>query len=212
MRIRSKLLLAALTAALISTLDAGAASASRSLSVIRGGRAILAIADGERKLTFEGDNGVQIINSVTLHGSLHGLFSKVSGALLGVINRVTVGSRELCRSSIGIACDMRVLPGNRHERLLSFRGTLPRILSVVIEDLRAEFLIQLLETPQCLYRGNIGYELPVAADGRITSMESTRTAISLQTVLREELFRRCPSSGHINGTFSISPPPSITLH
>jgi len=101
MNIRSRLFLAAVTAAFLIALAAGTATASRSFSVVGGGRAILAVANGTSRLTFRGSNGVDVINNVTLHGSIHPLIAKTVGALVGVINRVTTGPEAECRTNVG---------------------------------------------------------------------------------------------------------------
>jgi len=220
MHTRSKLLVAALTAALLLALGASTASASRSFSVVGGGRAILAIANGERgstRLTFAGESGRLVISDVTLHGSLHSLIAKTRGALAGVINAIRTAN---CRTegAFGVTCHASGLP-NFHIRLESFTGTLPRISTITL-TIEAAFQILFAPDeegghPECLYRGNIS-----ATGGRNSGesvvIETLRVnnpnSATLSRAAREEFFRNCDRRGELIGTFAVTPTVSLRLH
>jgi len=211
MHIRSKMLMAALTAALALAVGAGTASASRSFSVVGGGRPILAIAPAGG-LTFAGSNGVNVISNVTLHGSVHPLIGKTHGALAGVINSILTAN---CRTSIGVECVSSGV-GTFHIRLLSFTGTLPRITGLQLLVV-SRFKIELARgRPNCEYEG----EIAANAEGRAGAAEFTITGLtpvrgnraSLIRAEGEEFFRRCPTSGELVGAFRLEPSVTIRLH
>jgi hypothetical protein len=205
MRTRLRLLVAALAASLLLALSAGTATAARSFSLSGGGQAILAIS----RVTFEANNGVQVANNVTLHGSLNSSIAKTPEALAGVITSVLFAARETCVTSEGIGCVAAPLAGTLHVRLISFTGTLPRIREIRLRIVGFAFLATVLETPQCLYRGNVEGLLILAREevgGQV--FESIRADSSVQSgierILREELFRRCPTAGGFTTVMRLS--------
>jgi len=216
---RSRLLFSAFVAVMLLAMGASTAAASRSFSVVGGGRAFLAIANGTRRLTFEDlATGLQVIQLVTLHGSIHSLIAKSIGALVGVINRVSIGPREECRDSLGVECQaFALVPASGwHLQLLSFTGTLPRIASIEVLIVEAEFLLR-IGTTECLYRGTAGGIGTTTEDRRggqtiTTLVANEEKRISLFRVLREEFFRPCGEQGRFRGTFGLSTPITIRLH
>jgi len=200
------------TTALLLAIGSATATASRSFSVVGGGRAVLAIAAGERAVTFEdGTTGTQFIQDLTLHGSLHSLISKTNGSLIGIVTRVSSGAN--CRSNLGVECSASALAPRWHIQLISFSGTLPRIASITFDLKEAEFLLR-LGTTECLYRGdlrafsNMSGEPPTTSS--LTVDESRR--LPLFRILREEFFRPCPREGRFRATFSLSASVSVRLH
>jgi len=220
MRIRSTLL-AATAAVLLLALGTGTAAASRSFSVVGGGQAILAIATA---LTFRDPaTGVNIINRVTMHGSIHSLIAKTVGSLAGVITSVLTGDETVCRDSLGVTCSTLPQELPWHIQLLAFTGTLPEITSITILLVEAAFLLRLggrplpgLEGTECLYKGRaggIGRTVADPAGRRIETLEADeRKPLPLIRILNEEFFRRCPREGVFRGIFTLAPLIIIRLH
>jgi len=219
---RSKLLLAALIATLLVALSAATATASRSFSVVGGGRAILAIANGERRLTFQDPNtGTEVINLITLHGSIHALIAKSAGSLVGVVNRVTLGPEAECRTNIFARCSTTAEVGaGWHLVLLSFTGTLPRIESIRIHISGATFRLRIgnPETAtEATYRGN-PEGIALTPEDRAGSREATsitadeRVFIRRERCIRSEFFRPCPEEGAFVGSLRLSSPIRFRLH
>jgi hypothetical protein len=208
----SRLFVAVLAASLLLALGASTATAARSFSLNGGGQAILAIS---ARFTFEGNNGVRVANGITLHGSLHGAIAKTSGSLAGVVTSVLFGGRGECASSVGIGCVAAPLPGNWHLQLVSFTGTLPRIRTIRLRIVGVAILITLLETPQCLYRGDIEGELSAREEAGGQVFESIvadeSRGIERERILREELFRRCPEAARFIGSLRLGRAISIRL-
>jgi hypothetical protein len=164
MRNRSKLLLAALTAALALTLGAATANASRSFSATNN----TLLSYTSPALTFQGVGGQELICAVTLTASIHSVIAKLRGALAGFVNG---GRASNCRNNLGFGTTSAIPLVSHirpwHLRYESFRGILPRIEEVLFIITNAEFLIQ-VEIPfvgllRCLYRGNVG----VNTSGRV---------------------------------------------
>jgi hypothetical protein len=219
MHTRSKLLLAALTAALALTLGATTANASRSFSAIN--NTLLTYVSPA--LTFTGSpNGDQVICPVTLTASLHSVAAKVAGTLIGFVNGSRVGR---CTNSggtdtVAIPLVSHVLPW--HITYNSFRGTLPRITEILITINNVKFLLETFifefNRQLCLYQGNILVE----TRGRTGAAEYTvellipqeREGLNVVPLFENALnraFRRCETSGELRGTFHATLPPVIRL-
>jgi len=209
MHARTRLLTAALAAVILLALSAGTATASRSFSVVGGGRAILAISLGS--LTFEPSSGsTRVISRVTLHGSVHSLIAKTAAALAGIITGVRTGE---CRTNVGLSCRTSGTALPWHITLLAFTGTLPNITTILL-NIRAQFLLEIGETPlRCWYEGTIGAGGAVNR-GRIERLEIApeKASTSLIRAENEEFFRRCAGGGSLIGGFRLSPVIEIRLH
>jgi hypothetical protein len=208
--------MAALTAALLLALGAGAANASRSFSVTNN----TLLTYTSPGLTFSGPAGRRIICAVTLTASLHSVVAKVRGTLAGFVNG---GRAERCSNSTGIGTtEARPLVSHVdpwHISYESFRGTLPIISEILVIIRNARFLI-LVESVfiggrlGCLYRGDI----PVGTAGTAGNPYTIRTLIPLRpnnAVLQPgELntsTQECEPEGELSGTFTATLPPAARL-
>jgi hypothetical protein len=219
MHTRSKLLLAALTAALALTLGATTANASRSFSATNN-TLLTYVSPG---LTFGGvPSGSSFICPVTLTASLHSVAAKVAGTLIGFVNGSRFGR---CTNSVGtdmvaIPLVSHVLPW--HITYNSFRGTLPRITEILFTINRAKFLLETfvfeLNRQNCLYQANI----LVDTSGTTGAAEYTvrllipqgREGLNVVPLFENGLnrsFRRCETSLEFLGTFHATLPPVIRL-
>jgi hypothetical protein len=137
MRTRSKLLLAALMAAVFMSLAVSAASARRfELSNQR----YLAIWP---LLTFEAPGTATIRCPVTLEGSFHSrTLSKVSGQLIGYVTSAKVRGavNSDCNNDGTARVNTETLPW--HMRYLSFIGGLPNISGITIQLVGADFNVK----------------------------------------------------------------------
>jgi len=200
-------LMAGLVAVLLLALGTGVAAASRSFSVVGGGRAILAISSST--LTFENGSGTNLIVDVTLHGSIHPTLPKVRGALIGIITSISTAN---CRSSTGLRCRFSGLP-TWHLKLASFTGTLPRIASLLFE-IEAAILEELEGRPNCLYRGVLFANSQATlgpSESRFERFLFLLSTIPLFRVEGEEFFRRCARSIQFVGGFNFAPIINIRL-
>lgn len=217
MRIRTRLFITALTAALALMAGAGVANAARSFSVTN--NTLLTYTSS--RLEFIGDAGRNIICDVTLTASLHATGAKTRGTLVGFVN----GSRTAnCTNNAGgtntlaIALVSHARPW--HLTLNSFRGTLPRITEVLITVNNAQFLFQANEPVfgrrlGCLYAGNIGTETrgrTGAAEYTVETLVPQRgnTARLVSETLNESL-AACDANGELVGSFRATLPPVIRL-
>jgi hypothetical protein len=211
---RSKLLLAALTAALLLAIGAGTASANRSLRVTGGERAISATAE---RLSFRGSNGINVISDVTLNGRVNASIGKGAGSAVGTITEATTANIS---NSLGLRpAGARALftRGPWAVTFRSFTGTLPAIRTVLGTVVNAEFLVT-IEALEASYRGNVnvtGTGTGGAAELTVTTLtEEAGNSETLVTVLRgEEFFRRAPPSGVLasRAGFRITPNITVTL-
>jgi hypothetical protein len=213
---RFGVLIAALTAALLLALGAGAANASRSFSVTNN----TLLTYTSPGLTFS-PAGRQIICAVTLTASLHRVFAKVRGTLAGFVNGARV---ERCSNSTGIGTtEARPLVSHVdpwHISYESFRGTLPRITEILVIIRDARFLT-LLDSILiggrlgCLYRSDIA----VGTAGRSGAAEYTSERL---IPLRPNTFllqpgelntstQECEPEGELTGTFTATLPPVVRL-
>jgi len=188
---KARLLGAALIAALLLALGAGSAAASRTFSVVGGGRAFLLISQG--RVTFTGDNGANWISEVTLHGTIHPSLPKTAGALQGAITSVRDGG---CRSSVGIECQFIGLTTRPwHITLSGFSGTLPRITALLSIMRSVELGWTIERSLRCLYIGEISVQLRSLTEGTLERFDVLAGGASTIPLIRaegEEFFRRCP--------------------
>ncbi len=192
MRNRSKLLLAALGAAVLLAAAVGTASAAR-LQV--SGQSITAVW---RAMTFRAPAvGVSVSCPVTLEGTLHSrTIIKTPGSLIGYIARATVGEAS-CTGGRARTLTAR-LPW--HVQYSSFSGTLPNITSVNTNVIGAEFLIQarVLGTEvSCLYTTSAAEP----ATGRFELTAGTLTSVTVGGEIRSASGGVCPR-GVLGGTSS----------
>jgi hypothetical protein len=139
---RGRLLLAALTAALVLSSGAGGASASRSLSIDRG----IITATGAR-VTFEG-GGVRVVCPVTFTLTANASRAGTKGGRFGT---TTMAVAE--RSCTGGRA--RVIGANWDTTQVSFAGSLPAIVQVTYEFRGVAFLVENLGgLGECSFRGN----------------------------------------------------------
>jgi hypothetical protein len=198
MRTRSKLLLTALTAALVMAATVGTASA-RNLSISEQRfRAVWT------PLEFTAIGGlIRVRCNVTLTGSFHyRSIVKSRGALIGFVT-----SAALTRPCTG--GEAWILNGSEratntlpwHVQYDSFRGTLPRLEGVRLALVGASFL--LIASSQCLFASTAASPafgiININAEGRATSLTADNSS---QIPLRETLSGICPASGSFAGTTS----------
>jgi len=160
MRNRTKLVLTALTAALVLSAAVGSASATR-LEISNTGIRVL-----YRALTFsESGGGSETICPVTLEGTFHSrTISKVANSLVGFITRAFSASASCTGAGRAV-----VLAGTLpwHVRYESFEGTLPNITGINLLLEGASFLITEFGV-SCLYRGQARGTAVREAGGAIT--------------------------------------------
>jgi hypothetical protein len=192
MRNHVKLLLTALTAAVVMAAVVGAASANRLSVNVQGQRIVWT------ELTFagQGEGGENaVICDVTLEGSFHSrTIVKTPGLLIGHISRASV---NMCEGLGGATILTATLPW--HVRYAGFSGTLPNIRLLTIHLVGANFRIGDVFGFSCLSTttatnpgiGNANRE----AGGNITTLEASGVipARSGGTIFG------CPFT---NGTFS----------
>lgn len=151
MRTRSRLLLTALTLAIVLATLTSSAFANRALQYRPAGP-----ITSTAPVTFTGPAGSRAITSlVTLRGSLHtAAINKTRGALIGYITecRAMLGELGGLRV-IDIRCEL-TLPW--HVQYESFSGTLPRITGVTLRFVRIGVFVRDLiggGVINCLYEG-----------------------------------------------------------
>ncbi|MGB2711107.1 MAG: hypothetical protein WBC33_06285 [Conexibacter sp.] len=148
---RSKLLMLALTSALVLAAPVGAASASRGLQIEPAG---LTTATAPLTFVLEPRAG-RYSALVTLRSSLHRTIVKTIGALVGTITdcRWSLGTEEI---SVAVECRL-TLPW--HIRYDGFMGTLPNITEMRLQILN--FSVRVTDLTfgglliNCLYGGTI---------------------------------------------------------
>ena len=156
MRNHSKLVLTALTAALVLAAAVSTASARRlqlsSQNITAKWTALTFSSEG-------GGEGIEAICPVTLEGSFHSrTISKVSGQLVGYITRANLTSASC--TFRGGATHVQILNGTEgtttslpwHIQYNSFTGVLPRITGVRLALIGAAFLIRAILGVSCLYK------------------------------------------------------------
>jgi len=196
---RTKVLMAALTAALLLSLGAGTAAALRSLSVV--GETTVTL--NSRRLTFE--NGSSIICEVTMIKTISRVIPKRFPILIGGVRDIRTAS---CTSPLGTPAPPRFLNLNTATdwRIIAdgFQGRLPGIegLRARIEKSHTLFEIRtFLGTVNCLYSGEI--------DGLVHISPTTGKVEFLETIRVDNLILdnanglnsgSCGATGHFTAT------------
>jgi hypothetical protein len=151
MRTHTRLLLTALTAALVLAAAMNTASARRLQLSNTGIRAVWRAITVESR-DFLGSEH-EVICPLTLEGTLHSrTISKVSGQLIGYITRAIVG-RPSCtfRSAEEFEIQTSSLPW--HMRYDSFSGALPRIEVIRLQVVGLSYILTAIGTA-CLYKSS----------------------------------------------------------
>ena len=148
--------------------------------------------------------GVRVTCPVTLEGSLHSrTIAKVSGSLIGYINRATVGEA----SCSGGSASASGTPW--HVQYSSFSGTLPNITSVNTNVVNAEFTIiatVLGFRVTCRYRTST----TTPATGRFNLSSGRLTNVAVGGEIASSSGGSCPR-GRLSGTSSSVTPLTVTL-
>jgi hypothetical protein len=205
---RTKLLIAALGAMVVLSLSAGSALARTRIEVTPGGT-IRAIANGERRLTFESE-AARVICDVTLEGSLHRLIAKAAETLAGIITRTITAN---ARNSLGTATECAGL-ANMHIRYGSIEGTLPEGITGGLLRVEAGFLVgfnAIFFTVRCLFQGNIGAGSRENAAGiRRLRVLAAQTFSSITDLNRSG---QCPTreEARLVGEFEVTPTQRLIL-
>jgi hypothetical protein len=202
MRNRSRLLAAAITAALALTLGVATANASRSFS-ISSNTLLTYVSTG---LTFT-DSFQFFICAVTLTASLHATAPKIRGSLIGFVNGANFGT-----------CFTPLVEHRNpwHVTYNSFRGTLPRITEVLITVNRVRLLRSgPFESWGCLYEGDMGLETngtTGASEYRIQHLVPQRENVfSLVDSTLNAALTECAQEIVYIGTFLATLPPVLRL-
>lgn len=199
MRLYGKLLLAALTSAVMLAVLASTASANRGIQFEPSGA-----VQGTAGLTWTSSPaGRRFTSLVTLRGSLHRTIAKTVGALAGVITdcRSTLGEAGLIFIRIEHRCEL-TLPW--HVRYVSFNGTLPNIVSGTLMVLNIGFRHRDLAgggTIDCLYGGNVA---AITQGGtRVTGVRVGEEAVPTTTPENASCEANENASGRFSGTFTL---------
>jgi hypothetical protein len=188
---RSKLILAGLTAALVMAFAANSASA-RNLSISHGELWLVTW----RQLRFVSSLGVGAECDVTLDGSFHyRTFIKLRETLVGYITRAISGRCETGSATILTTN----LPW--HIRYVGFRGTLPNIVGIRLRLILAEFRLHTAQGPECLARTTATN--PGEAEAGLTNGLERRLVTGLTVDPNAEIPCREPVFP-INGHFEIN--------
>lgn len=192
MRRHSKLLLVAVTTALVLAVGIGTASARRIETSSQAFRAVWT------PLEFTG--GVFAVRcSVTLEGSFHSkTLSKVEGQLVGYITRAALTSP--CSSGSATVLTAH-LPW--HIQYKSFTGTLPNITNITTKLIGAEFQVSQLGVT-CLYIT----EAAEPAIGIINVSAGTVTGLRADETAKINRIN-CPEGG-FKGTAAVTVPGTTT--
>jgi hypothetical protein len=214
MHIRTKLLMAVITAALAMTMFATAASALRSLEVGTSTRLVLT-----GRVTFTGGE-IRVICNTTFEKTLNRAIAKTVGAKVGQVTRVAV---EACRAEGGGAERpvIRILNegvGRLWEiNYKSFEGNLPNEISGITYELRnTQVLLQISifgVAAGCLYEGTVGVHSVIAGRviGRLTT--TSERPETVEVGLRTDLtgFGACPRRGRFTASVEPTVRTTVTL-
>ena len=197
MRNSSKLLLAALTAALTLAVGVGSASASRGLEVGSPGT-----ITNTGRLTFsDGFGFFRVRCDVTMTLTLHRSIPKVERTLAGYVRDARVANCE------GGTVVVLTETTPWHIKYLSFTGTLPSITSVRLA-LESQFLLT-IGSERCLYIGGVGTTVQEGVRIRgIRSDERELVPLHEEAPLNTAF---CPGSGRMAGTLNSTPVVTLRL-
>jgi hypothetical protein len=181
MSTRVKLLMTALTAALVLSLGVGTATALRSISLERLPTEVV----GQGPITFVG-GATQVICNVTFLKTLSRLIPKINGTLIGKITGVRIDIPN-CRTTAESVNTIIVLGVEKEElwRIFyeSILGTLPRITGALAQLRNVQVLlgIRLLGiNATCLYAGRVFVLSEIEAGGIIGKLRTLRETQALQ--------------------------------
>jgi hypothetical protein len=185
---RGKLLLAALIAALLLSMGAGSASASRSLSIDRA-----TIPAASAALTLE-DGFVRVVCPVTLTLTANPSRTATKSGRFGTTS-ATVNTAACTGGKA------RTIGGNWETTQVAFTGTLPSITSLTLELRGVTFLVeQFGGLGECSFRGN-AQGITIQSGQRISGINARQDrGIPLERNLGG-LF--CPEIAFFRGTFTI---------
>ena len=197
MHTRSKLLLAALTSALLLAALVGSASANR-----------LAQNEANFRVTYSPLSFIPSFGStvrcpVTLEGSFHSrTITKTAGSLVGYVNRAIVGTCEAGRARV----NSETLPW--HIQYASFTGTLPNITAINQNLIRPSFEVQgeifgLRVTCRYTTPSQAGVNNRETGRGVVTSQRPGTESTSSET-------EGCPS-GRQSGTGNVTTPAGTAI-
>jgi len=191
MHTRSKLLLGALTAALVLGAAVGSASARRIQLSDQTFRAIW------NPLVFSNAaESIEVRCAVTLEGSFHSkTLSKVNEQLVGYVTSAKVAEAG-CAGGRARALT-ETLPW--HIRYESFAGTLPIITSISVRLVGASFLVEVFGV-SCLYATEAGH--PARGQIRIngSNVATELTALETPAIPKHAGSFLCPPEGVFRGT------------
>jgi hypothetical protein len=198
MRKITKIITAALAAALLLSLFASTASARTRLEVSTTATLI------SGRLIFTGGE-TTITSDVTLHVTLLRLINKIFLEHVGEITRVLIAntrcSREPCEVIPLVPMDIGYG---------SIRGSLPTNIRGILLLILAAFLLLIFNRfAQCLFRGRIGAESPTNPASVFTPLRGH----DLVPLWEDELdpFGTCPERGTLTGTLTARPTITIRL-
>jgi hypothetical protein len=193
----TKLVLAALTAALAFSVLVGNASARNGL------RPSTTTVTATTSNLIIVSSAANVSCPVTLGISLHRTLAKVERTLAGLVNGVTVGG---CTDSVGTAASARALTETLPWHLVyrTFLGTLPNITGVEVEVQGIQILSRTGEpfggNIGCLYRASLR---SLAGPNPATSVTVPRQPLTLVRQLEMGTFTSC-SSTEIEAVFALT--------
>jgi hypothetical protein len=207
----TKLMMAALTAALVFSALVATASARNGL------RPSPTSVNATITSLILSSPAANVSCPVTLGFSLHSTIAKVERTLAGFLNRVSVGG---CTDSVNTAASARALTETLpwHVRYRIFLGTLPNITGVELEVINTQFLVRIGEpfggNIGCLYRATLR---GLAGTNPATRLTLPRQPVTFVTQLERGTFTECPraagagSEPELEGIFTLTTPVTITL-
>jgi len=196
-----KLVLAMLVALVLLGAISGSAPASRWIAPNGGGRFVTASSFA---ITFTDEEATfSIVCEIEMLVSLHSVFVKTSGSLIGNVQEVRIRN---CR---GGTVTFLALSLPMHVTYVSFSGTLPNITSVRMQFNRYGFLVSaFFGLGRCLYGGNFQVTT-FGAGARISTLRADeRRVLPLVTNLGGF---ECPSGGVFRGSWSVFPTVELVL-
>jgi hypothetical protein len=200
MRNITKIITAALAAALLLSLFASTASARRRLEV----STTATLLSG--RLTFtEPVRGDQVISDITLHVTLNRLINKIHLEHVGDITAVLTANVRCTREPCQVTplVPMLVAYG-------SIRGSLPNNIRGILLLILVAFLLLIFFFARCLFRGLIGAESPTNPASVFTPLRGTADLIPLWED-RLDQSEECPERGILTGSLTARPTVTIRL-
>jgi hypothetical protein len=202
MRALVKIMLAIASAAILLSLAAGTAGARTRIEI-----STTAILESAR-LTFQGENGVEMICDITLHSTLRRLINKIREEVVGLITAILTanirgtGNPRACTFLTG----MEIKYG-------AILGSLPNGITGILFLILLKFLIEsevLFVRSACLYEGLVSL-LGALSRGVLSSLGFVegRSGVAL---LRDLIGNgACPRSFAFRGAFTLRPPLTVRL-